>query len=366
MAKITKRKDGRYLINVYVGSVDGKAKYKSVYGKTPVEVRNKAALIRVEYNKGIDILSGDNSTFNFWADMWLKKMEPLSTYEWFKVLSVRTEFWKKALNNLPINKISTIDCENILNNLKRHNPNNHNRIPSNKTIAEYANIITRIFDFCVQNQVLTFNPAKYITKPKGSKKNIREPLTDEQIKYFVNTPHKLQTACMIMIFAGLRKGEVLALKWEDINFENKTITVNKALNYRNSKIVKNPKTVSGNRQVPIPDNLILFLKPLNNNKGLIFTDENKNALSQSKWNTLFNNYLKEIQIKYNDMNFKTSAHCLRHTYCTLLYEAGVDVLTAKKYMGHSDLQTTLKIYTHLRDTHEQKSIEKLNNYINNI
>ena len=60
---------------------------------------------------------------------------------------------------------------------------------------------------------------------------------------------------------------------------------------------------------------------------------------------------------------ETTAHCLRHTYCTLLYESGIDVLTAKVYMGHSDIQTTLGIYTHLRKEKEQGTVEKLDAYL---
>lgn len=365
MAKITKRKDGRYLINVYIGSVNGRAKYKSVYGKTPVEVRNKAALVRVEHNKGIDILSGDNSTFNFWADMWLKKIKMNTTNEWYKLLEQRTRLWISAFNNYPITKIKTVDCENVLFDLSKHNPNFHNKKPSDRTIKYYTNIITRIFDFCVQNQVLTFNPAKYITKPKGTKNSVREPITNDEIKYFLNTPHKLQTACLIMIYTGLRRGEIAALKWSDINLKNRLLTINKSFDFKSNKI-KTPKTVSGNRIVPIPNTLYNHLSELNpNGNNLILSNEDNTVIREKRWNSLFNNYIKIICDKYN-VKFNTSAHRLRHTYCTLLFEAGIDVLTAKKYMGHSDIQTTMKIYTHLRDCQEQKSIEKLNDYLDNI
>ena len=66
----------------------------------------------------------------------------------------------------------------------------------------------------------------------------------------------------------------------------------------------------------------------------------------------------------HNVTIETSAHCLRHTYCTILYEAGVDVLTAKELMGHADITTTMGIYTHLREEREKKSITKLDDYLN--
>ena len=86
-------------------------------------------------------------------------------------------------------------------------------------------------------------------------------------------------------------------------------------------------------------------------------------ITNSNWNSQWKSYLNTIRKKYN-IEFETSAHCLRHTYCTILYEAGIDVLTAKELMGHSDISTTMGIYTHLRQEQEKRSLTKLDEYLN--
>ena len=209
---------------------------------------------------------------------------------------------------------------------------------------------------------MEFNPANYITLPQAQQKQIREAITNEQINCFWETPHHLQTAALIMIYAGLRRGELCALTWNDIDFKKNTITVNKAINFKNDGKIKPPKTNAGFRIIPMPELLANYLKTLPQN-SLQVVNKNGVPFTNSTWNSNWKNYISTIKNKYNLSDFETSAHCLRHTYCTILYEAGVDVLTAKELMGHADISTTMGIYTHLRQEREQKSIVKLDNYL---
>ena len=356
-----KRADGRIAVQVYIGTIDGKRKYKTVYGKTQKEANLKADELKVELSKGITCLSGENKTFSFWASAWLKKLEKTATPEWLRTCTVRTEPWVDALGSADITKITTFELDNVINDIRNCNP--YTQKPSSrKTLVEYRNVIHRIFEFCIQNRVVDFNPANYITLPQAQQKQIRQPLTDEQINYFWETPHVLQVAALIMIYTGPRRGEVCALNWTDFNLNKNTVTIDKAVNFKNNGVIKSPKTDAGYRTNPIPKLLADFLRTLPrtslqvvNNNGVPFTN--------STWNSAWNNYISIIREKYNVPDFNTSAHCLRHTYCTLLYEAGVDVLTAKELMGHADITTTMGIYTHLRQEREQKSIIKLDNYL---
>lgn len=354
-----KRADGRIAVQVYLGSVDGKRKYKTVYGATQKEADAKADEIRASLSKGIDILAGENKTFEFWANAWLKNLAKTTTPDWHHTCEIRTQVWIDFLGKADITKIKTCDLDEIIDTLKNNNPY-VNKPSSKKTLIEYKNIIFRIFEFGIQNRVLVFNPAKYITIPNGTPKHTREPLTNEQINYFLETPHQIQIAALIMIYAGLRRGELVALTWNDIDFEKKTITVNKSINFK-SNIIKGPKTIAGYRTVPLPELLIPYLNDAEKNS--IYVCNYKGQMhTNSTWGSQWRSYIKIIEEKYG-VELNTSAHCLRHTYCTILYEAGVDVLTAKELMGHSDISTTMGIYTHLRQSHEQKNISKLNDYI---
>lgn len=356
-----KREDGRIAVQVYLGTVDGKRKYKTVYGKTQKEAEAKADEIRAALAKGIDILSGENKTFEFWAKAWLKNLEKTAVPEWHHICEVRLQAWIEYLGKSDISKITTYELDNFIDEIKNCNPYTQ-RPCAKKTLLEYRNAVNRVFEFCIQNRVIEFNPANYITIPKTPKPNERKPITDAEINLFWDTPHVLQTAVLIMIYAGLRRGEVLALTWNDIDFKNNTISVNKAINFKNNGIIKSPKTEAGYRNIPMPKILSDYLKNVPKNTIQVCT-LNGEPITNSNWYSQWKSYLNKIE-RIHNVTIETSAHCLRHTYCTILYEAGVDVLTAKELMGHSDISTTMGIYTHLREEREKKSITKLDEYLN--
>ena len=168
---------------------------------------------------------------------------------------------------------------------------------------------------------------------------------------------------MIAMLCGLRRGEISALKWSDIDFKEKTITVSKSFDFKNNK-VKLPKTAAGIRTVPMPEELIQFLKPLKGKKNsLVVTNTKGGTMTETNWRHLWESYL--YNYKKEPMVVEPfTMHCLRHTYATLLYDAEVDVMTARDLLGHSDVQTTMGIYTHLSEEKKKSSIEKLNDFLN--
>lgn len=359
--KITQRKDGLYEIRVYLGTENKKPKYKSVYAKTQKEVKEKAFQVKIDARKGIKTLQESKKHLSYWIDAWKDSIESESEETWHKTLCTRADYWKDALGDEQIDKITTADLNSVLKYLANHNTRKPNAKTSNKTLIEYRSVISRVFEFCIENRVLTFNPASYIKLPKASKKAVRKPLTNAQIKYFEDTPDELQLTCLLMIYCGLRKGEALALNYSDIDLENNVIHITKSLNSR-TYLIKAPKTEAGYRDVPIPQAILSYIKNAKRDTILVATRNGKPFAYSNAWNWSWNAYMKKICDKYG-VEFRTTAHCLRHTYATILYEASIDELTACKLMGHADIKTTMKIYTHLREEHEARNITKLDEYL---
>ena len=351
MPKRKLRADGRYQAQIRTGTVDGKPVYKYVYAKTQKELNDKLAALRVEIGKGADLTQP--MSLSFWIDRWLARTEQTQTEEWHATCKARAEYWKQQLGREEIDKLTTADLEDVLFLLAKSNPKT-GKPSGKKTLTEYASIIRRVFALAFQNRVITFDPSLYITVTKDAPQSRRDALTEAQIAAIRATPHECRLPCLIMIYTGLRLGELAALTWSDVNLTAATISVTKSYNFH-THTVKQPKTAAGVRTVPIPSLLLPELQSTPR-AALFVCTHGGQPWTQGAWKNAFDHYMQQLGIE-------TTAHCLRHTYATILYEAGIDVLTAQHLLGHADSATTMGIYTHLRDQKKAASIAKLDAYL---
>jgi len=367
MPKLKRRSDGRYQMSAII---DGKRKY--FYGQTQKEAAAKMNEAISLSSRGVDLISAA-SPFSKWANAYLNSIKVSLTEQQFRKYKVRLDYFTSIFGEVEINKIRPHHIQKAINALAEENPRTH-KPTAKKTLIEYRAILRRTFDFAIVNRAAEYNPCTMITLPKDAPKKQRSILTEEQKQWIIDTPHKMQTAAMIMLFAGLRKGELCALMWSDIDFKNKTITVNKSFDFYENKL-KSTKTESGVRTIPMPDILCDYLK--SQPQPSLYVMEQK---TRSQIEKCWLDYMKVLNQKYGDFNnlfsldkeknppiiIKTfTMHELRHTYCSWLYSAGVDLLTAKYLMGHKNVQTTLAVYTHLEKEKRNISIDKLNEYFNN-
>lgn len=368
-----RRADGRIAVQVYLGMVDGKRKYKTVYGNTQKEADEAALQVKLALRKGIDV-TADQDTFGEWARRWLKYKEAdisASQYQSYEGYLKRLE----SLNGMRISEIKTYDIQEIIDALAVENP--HTGKPtSKKTLGDVKITASQILRLAITNRVLDYNPADAVIIPKNAPQSHRRALTKEEQGWILNTPHKMQLAAMIMMYAGLRRGELLALTWQDINLADRTITINKAVEFRKGipHIKGSTKTNSGMRVVSIPEILAVYLSDQPKSSLLVFPSTTGQIVSESSWRVMWDDYLKEIDKRFGSPKVGKSsiltishftAHWLRHTYATMLYMAGVDVMTAKELLGHTDIKTTLGIYTHLDTKFKIRSVDKLNDYLGN-
>lgn len=378
--KNTIRDDGRIAVQVYLGQVDGKRKYKTVYGKTQKEADEKALQVKLSLSKGLDVLS-DQDTFEKWKDVFLesKKLD-VSNSQYLSYLSYTKHL--AALDQMLISKIQAADLQKIINQLAIENPNTR-KPTAKKTLNDIKITASQIFNLAIESRVIQYNPAAFVKIPQKAPQEHRRALTNVEQQWVVETPHRAQTAAMIMMYAGLRRGELIPLTWEDIDLTNGTIEINKSVEMIKGKpILKDmTKTPAGMRTVDIPSVLIRYLTPIAST-GLVI--HNKGVMwSETIWKKVWKSYITELNFKYGtniDKNGniakskfnpngisitipKFTPHWLRHTFATLLYMSGVDVLTAKNQLGHSDVKTTLQIYTHLDQTHKRNSMKKLDEFL---
>lgn len=264
----TKRSDGRFAVQVYLGRVDGKRKYKTVYGSTQKEANQKADELKFKLNKGIDI-SKEADTFTQWADRWftIKKSDignsQIKSYESY------LKHLKNAIGNKQLKDISVYDVQQIITELYNQNPNT-GKPASKKVLTEIKGTASQIFRFAIENRALEFNPAEYVRIPKNAEKQTRRALTKEERTWIEETEHRMQPAAMLMLHAGLRRQELIPLLWSDINLKNGTISVTKAIEFIKGKPrIKSTKTKAGLRTVYISDYLVDYLKTIKKSSVLV-------------------------------------------------------------------------------------------------
>lgn len=294
-------------------------------------------------------------TFIELAEQWLelKKMDVgNSQYNGYIYSLKRLE----PLHNMAIQDIRVSDVQAVITALAKRNE--HTGKPTaKKTLRDTKYTAKQILQMGVDGQMLKINVANSVKIPRNAPKDERRALTPEEQKIITDTPHKFRTVGMILLYSGLRRGEIIPLLWSDIDLDNGCITVNKAVDLsRNTAVTKCPKTAAGCRVVHIPDVLVSYLRTVQHSDGLVM----EKLYSKIMWHKAWHKYMDDLGLP------DVTAHMLRHTACTMMIESGMDVSSVQAQMGHADIQTTLAIYTHVTQKHRAAEVEKLNEYLKSI
>lgn len=321
--------------------------------------------------------------FRTLADLWYEQNTIGLGYIYTNSLRSFINHANTYFGSKDITEVSPLDISKLITTMAKKNP--HTKRPTSKsTLEELSHTLKRIFEMAVDNDWINKNPAKNAKKfiPKNAPKKEVGAISKEEQLAIINTPHRFQTAAMIMMLTGLRRGEIIALLWNDVDLENKLIFVHRHASEigANSFSIGEGTKNGRNRYVNIPDSLCEFLKEKNNEaiSPYVFPQKNGNPQTPSSWKSAWNSYINELNFaayckkdplasKFDPKGYpKTihiNSHQLRHTYATLLYLSGTDVVTASKLMGHSSVQMTVDIYTDLDEKFKQYDISNFNNYL---
>ena len=371
----TRQADGTIRVRVYIGLKDNKKVYKNVYGRTQKEADRKAEELKVSLRKGIDV-SASGDSFKVWAEHWLMSKKYEVSADRNSSLRARAGVWIDELGPLPINQIKLFQIQTVLFSIAAKNP--HTGEPmSKKTVRGYMQVIKAIFDFAMENRIIEYNPALNLKLPQtAAEPEKRRALTQEERNRVMEFDHRAKPSAMLMMLSGLRRGEATALQWNDIDFRHNRISVTKSYNFK-TKEFKAPKNGKA-RVVDVPQMLIDYLNTLPRISPFVLTNAKGQMMTDDSWKRVYQSYMTDLNVEYgfggkvnkHSNNIKIpmvidtfTPHELRHTFCTIMFEAGIDAMTAKEQMGHSDIQTTLSIYTHLSAQHKENQVNKLDSFL---
>ncbi len=242
---------------------------------------------------------------------------------------------------------------------------------STKNYKKLKCYTSKVFDYALKHGYIAKNNVKLVTlpKPKVEKKKLNY-LNKEELNIFLKTAKEVldlewYAFMRLLAFSGIRRGEALALTWNDINFKTSTLTINKTLsNGLNGGIMINPtKTIKGNRNIVLDRITLDILKDWrkeqskNNFNPIIFTNTKNTYTCFSKPNKKVKLVCKKARIK------RITTHGLRHTHCSILFEAGANIGEVQKRLGHNDVHTTMNIYNHVSEQRDKEVLDKLTEYI---
>ncbi len=382
MAQIKKytKKDGSkaYMFNLYLGTdpVTGKQRRTTRRGfRTMAEA--KTALSRLELEvmeNGLPTSKRKIMTFEEVYKLWFEQhkatVKESSAYIHNTIIKVQV---LPYFGTLRVDKIDTVYCQKQVNRIF-------------KTLKNYnsaINLIRQIFDYAKVMKQIKTNPMNDVIIPKKRKTldDTDKPVnfyTKEQLRTFLETlkehaPYQMYVAFRVMAFTGMRKGELAALKWSDVDFENGTISINKTVAFNNAGKfhIQTPKTRKSIRTISIDDTTLNALKTWKNElrkelfkqgqnidkgDGFIFHTQKGNFIIK-----YIDKFLPSFLKKYNLPPIKP--HGFRHTHASLLFESGASIKEVQDRLGHENIKTTMDIYTHVTKSAREKTAEKFAKYI---
>lgn len=211
-----------------------------------------------------------------------------------------------------------------------------------------------VMNSAYEDKLIPADPSKSkrITIPSKGRKE-RASLTPEQLRSVIqgiaselkNDDERRLLA--LYLFTGMRRGEVLGLKWEDIDFKKRLLHVERSVTYpTNQPLIGPTKTRSGKRVIPLDERLEEFLKPIGTT-GYILGGET--PVTNMVYRRLFDRIEKKLNL------FGATPHVFRHSYITVMAKTDIDLKTIQRISGHSNISTTLNIYTHTREEEIQKA-----------
>lgn len=328
------------------------------------------------------------------AKIWLENESFGKDYSYQYELKSATKHLIDYFGEMSCEDIRGMTVDSFLKFEYESNNPNTDKPYSKRLLREHINIGYRIFEYALDNELIPnirnpFNSKKKKI-PKDAPVKERLPIEDTQKKLILSVYHSVQTAALIMLYCGLRRGEVIPLEWSDVDLSNKTISITKSVRRKDSNnfVVKAHTKNGKDRYVPIPDNLIPILKleKYNSKSKYVYPQKSGKIHTITTWEKNWNSYQTQLNYALYCSLMKQkgeipksifspsgipkvlerfTAHQLRHTYCTMLYFSGVDILTTSKLMGHSSVKITLEIYTHLDEKYKKLNISKFNDYLSN-
>ena len=356
---------GYYKITKTIGhKADGTAIKKQFYGEGIKEATEKANEYIQKIKNGMS-LDYQNVTINELIHKWLfqiklNEVKP-STFQSYEGI-YRNYIKESEIAGIEVHNVKSIHIQEYYNKLGKNK--------SYSQIKKLHKLLKSFFIYAENEGYILRNPCNNISIPnqnefKTKKKDTIEYFAEKEIKELKKAikGNQFEPLILTALGTGLRQGELLALKWENVNLDKKYLKVKETIkkvyifdsegNKKQETIIQKPKTEHSIRTVDLPDKIVDLLKTLPHHSEFVFADNTGNPYSAK---TIFGNWKRILQT--TNIPYK-KFHSLRHTYATMLLTKGVDLKTVQDLMGHSDITIT-QIYLHVLPKTKIDAVNRIN------
>lgn len=335
--KLTQRSDGRY-----------RCKYKgrAFYGATQREAQQK----RDEYRRLVESgIKAENAglTVRQYAGRWLQTHKASVSDKTYNDYAKQLNALLAVVGSVRMTDVTPDDIKEVFST--------HYLNYSASTIHRARMLYVSMFDAAIDSGCARTNPcrSKNAQPHKGTSGSHRS-ITDYERQLILTTPHRFRLGALVMLYAGLRRGEALALRRSDIDMDAKQIHVTKAIRYEsNQPIIDTPKTKTSVRNVPL---LSQLADEIPDSCDYLMPSATGLPCTEMAFKRGWDSYLTALSEKAGrEVNIRP--HDLRHSYCTMLRDSGVEMKLAMQWMGHADEKMILRIYDHITTKRIEKSVE---------
>lgn len=308
--------------------------------------QNKTPTVDSWYYYWIDHIKGANIRFNTrrnYNERYEKNIKPL-------------------IGSMPLNEVKPLHCQNVLNEMSSRYAN---------SVIEHTRLVMRmLFDCAVENELLAKNPVtKSVKCTSGRKAKQMRTLTIEEQRSFLKTVNGTSNynQFALLLQTGLRTGEMIGLRWQDINFEKRVLHIRRTMEYRystNEWKIGEPKTKNSVRDVPLTQEAINILR--NQKEKLetmkvkskefpdnVFLSKDGTPIKNSAYDSKLFYYCDKAGIE------RFSMHVLRHTFATRCIESGMRPKTLQMILGHSNIGVTMNLYVHVTNDEKIKEVQNI-------
>ncbi len=376
--------------------IDSAGKRRYIYSRSLIELREKERQLLKDELDGIDTHAANNVTLNHMFDLYMKTKTDLRETTRVNYMDcyrryVRDGFGKKKIANIKFTDV-LVFYSDLLSEKKLHIA----------TIKYLQRLIRPAFELAVRDNIIRSNPAdgviRMLNRSNVRESTLRNALTIEQQRAFLRyvdmnpTYQRFSPFFVFMFGTGCRIGEVIGLRWEDVDMDKRTININHSIAYlanrKNDRptgwILNDPKTEAGKRIIPMVDAVyeaLLKEKTKQEELNLHSVTEvagYKNFVFFNRFQEIYipegvNREIHRIIESYNKAETEKalgegrdpellpffSNHYIRHTFCARLCEADMNIKAIQSVMGHRDIQTTLDIYAEVSENKKKESLKKV-------